>query len=109
MYLLMNKNFVLPFSSGRRYPVGTGYIALYDEGGEETVCCLCRILDREEIRLYQAEKNLSSVCTLDNREGENSEVISVIVLCQVNGVEEADKVVESYRRGLEALEQFRSD
>lgn len=112
MYLLINKNSVLPFSSGKQYMVGTGYIALYDEGKEETVCCLCRILDKEEIQLYKTEKMLSSVCVLNSKEQKNSAVIPtilVIVLCHVDDVEEADKMVESYRKGLEALEQFRSD
>lgn len=110
MYLLIRKNSVLPFSAGRRYPVGTGYIALYDEGKGKSACCLCRILDREELRLYQTKKNLSAVCDLGEKRGERGAAftsVPVVVLCQTEGVEEADEMVEGYRKGLEALEEFR--
>lgn len=110
MYLLIRGNSALPFSSSRRYPVGTGYIALYDEGKERSACCLCRILDREELRLYQTKKNLSAVCDLDYKRwkgGAALPLVPVVVLRQTEDVEEADKTVEGYRKGLEALEEFR--
>ena len=105
MYLLQKQEKALLFPAAKRYEVGTGYIALYDE--EEHICCLCRQLDPEEIQTLQMQKHSCRICELDDGRPVK-QMMAVVLLGQLDTLENADREVEGYRQGLEALGQFRS-
>lgn len=105
MYLLQRQDHALLFPAAKRYDVGTGYIALYDE--KEHICCLCRLLDPQELQTVQMQKHSCRICDLDD-ERPVKPMTAIVLLGQLDTLENADRKVESYRVGLEALEQFRS-
>lgn len=96
MYVLyVNGKVDLGFDIGKQYDLGSGYIALKNK--RKPVCILCRFLSKDEETYCRKTHYL-----IDDRD-EKKEKRKVVILNELDDFEQADKVIESYRKAYDTF------
>lgn len=80
------------FQKYKTYQLGTGYVALFDNENNKTVCMLCRILDDEEISSFDKK----AINTLVLKSSEVVKELTALIISQsLKSIEEADDIIDS--------------